>query len=85
MDELTEENTVAVQSVSSQHTKKRQGDKIPRRKYDESHLSFGFTCVGNNDAPDAQCIVPTVVWFSVNFVGILKLTMLNTKAKIHIF
>ena len=33
MDELTEENTVAVQSVSSQHTKKQgEDDKISKRK-----------------------------------------------------
>uniref|UniRef100_A0A674KES1 BED-type domain-containing protein n=1 Tax=Terrapene triunguis TaxID=2587831 RepID=A0A674KES1_9SAUR len=33
------------------------GVKRPKRKYDESYLSFGFTCVGNKDVPDAKCVV----------------------------
>ncbi|CAM4563775.1 unnamed protein product, partial [Caretta caretta] len=33
------------------------GVKRPKRKYDESYLSFSFTCVGNKDVPDAQCIM----------------------------
>jgi hypothetical protein len=44
MDELTEENTVAGQSVMSQHTKERgEGDKRRKGKYDENYV-FQF-CV----------------------------------------
>ncbi|XP_029768663.1 zinc finger BED domain-containing protein 5-like [Terrapene carolina triunguis] len=32
------------------------GVKRPKRKYDGSYLSFSFTCVGNKDVPDAQCV-----------------------------
>ena len=55
MAEMSEENIVAVESISSQHNEKNgEGDKRPKRKYDAIFLSFGFTCVGNKHAPDAQ-------------------------------
>jgi disulfide oxidoreductase YuzD len=28
-----------------------------KRRYDEGYLSFGFTSIGNKDAPDAQCVL----------------------------
>lgn len=64
--------------------KQEAGVKRPKRKYDESYLSFGFTCVGNKDVPDAQCICATkyqqtVHWLLLNFVGIWKPSMLKTK------
>ena len=33
------------------------GIKSRQQKYDKSYLSFGFSTVGNADAPDAQCVV----------------------------
>uniref|UniRef100_A0A452HAN9 Zinc finger BED-type containing 5 n=1 Tax=Gopherus agassizii TaxID=38772 RepID=A0A452HAN9_9SAUR len=48
-----------VKEFPPKYIKKQEaaGVKRPKRKYDESYLSFGFMYVGNKDVPDAQCIV----------------------------
>ena len=60
-DDVHLQPTDTVQDLPKMQNAPIKDNKLPsgskKRKYDESYLSFGFSTVGNVDAPDAQCVV----------------------------
>jgi hypothetical protein len=54
--------------VCSTLREKEKVIKEQNEKSDLSYLSFGFTCVGNKDAPGVQCIVCNKILVSSSVV-----------------
>lgn len=55
---IEEENNPKTVTSSKSNIKEQVSSTNKRkRKYDESYLNFGFTYIGNSDAPDAMCVL----------------------------